>query len=139
MKQFLVLIVALLVATSALGQDLLVKRNGEQMRVKVLKITKKSVQFVRHGTELPVYTLPVTDIAYIEYPLGDRDTFDKEEKTSSAPAPAPKAEVEDSTSKAERVHGPVQPLVERQAIEYKTYTIGEIYDKDGIKGGVALL
>lgn len=139
MKQFLVLIVALLVATSALGQDLLVKRNGEQMRVKVLKITKKSVQFVRHGTELPVYTLPVTDIAYIEYPLGDRDTFDKEEKTASAPAPAPKAEVEDSTSKAERVHGPVQPLVERQAIEYKTYTIGEIYDKDGIKGVVALL
>ena len=68
MRAFLILLSALLLSASASAQDLLVKQNGEQMRVKVLKITKKKVEFVRFGTELPVYSLPISDIAYIEYP-----------------------------------------------------------------------
>ena len=80
MKAFILLIAALLMANSVMAQDLLVKRNGEQMRVRVLKITKKKVKFVRQGTELPLYTLPISDIEYIEYPMGDRDTFGRDVK-----------------------------------------------------------
>lgn len=89
MRAFLILLSALLLSASASAQDLLVKQNGEQMRVKVLKITKKKVEFVRFGTELPVYSLPISDIAYIEYPLGDRDTFGREVAPTNKSAQEP--------------------------------------------------
>ena len=66
MRTFMIFLATMLFAFSASAQDLLVKRNGEQMKVKVLKITKKKVEFVRFGTELPVYSLPISDIEYIE-------------------------------------------------------------------------
>ncbi len=143
MRSFLVLVAAVLIANSAVAQDLLVKRNGEQMRVKVLKITKKKVQFVRHGTELPVYTLPITDIDYIEYPLGDRDTFGREPST---PQKVAEAQPTPQKQELERWHGAVAtpkapanpepaPTVE-QAEEL--YAVGDIYNKNGVKGIVAL-
>lgn len=145
MKSFWVLAVALLVSVSASAQDLLVKRNGEQMRVRILKITKKSVQFVRFGTELPVYKLPVSDIEYIEYPLGDRDTFNKpvvkEEKTKEV-ATTPSTP---STKQPPKMwHGAVPaPQAPEKPVATESnetiYSIGEIYDKDGVKGVVALL
>ena len=97
MRAFVILAAALLLSGTAAAQDLLVKRNGEQMRVKILKITKNKVQFVRHGTELPVYSLPVSDIDYIEYPMGDRDTFGKSKEQ-------PK---ENSQTLPPKWHGPV--------------------------------
>ena len=145
MKAFLVLVVALLCSVSVSAQDLLVKRNGEKMNVKVLKITKKKVQFVRHGTELPVYTLSTSEIDYIEYPMGDRDVFNK-----SAVAAQPKDTAPQATSgeKPERWHGPVPPhngvfeavvLPQEAKKEADTYSIGDIYEKDGIKGIVVKL
>ena len=142
MRRIMLFIAVLLLANAAMAQDILVKRNGEQMKVKILKITKKSVQFVRHGTELPVYKLPVSDIDYIEYPMGDRDTFShnaKAQKTTTSPA------------KTDKWHGSVPPPkgssialqpVEKHNAESskeKIYSIGEIYDKDGVKGIVAVL
>ena len=146
MRTFTIFLVALSITISTSAQDLLVKRNGEQMRVKVLKITKKKVEFVRFGSELPIYTLPVSDIDYIEYPMGDRDTFNMSqpqpstvEKTESAPTPTPAETVE-------RWHGAVPSpnpnapaTIKIAESEEQTYTIGEIYEKDGVKGVVALL
>ena len=125
------LAVALLVSGSAIAQDKLVKRTGEEMKVRVLSVTKTKVKFVRQGTEAPVYTLPVSDIDYIEYPTGDRDTFGV---AKVAPKEVSKVEVK-------KWHGPVPgpdgrlavPLEEVLAKE-KNYTIGEIYNKDGVVG-----
>lgn len=124
---FVVLAVALLVSSSAIAQDKLVKRTGEEMKVRVLSVTKTKVKFVRQGTEAPVYTLPVSDIDYIEYPTGDRDTFGV---AKVAPKEEPK-----------KWHGPVPgpdgrlsvPLEEVLA-EEKSYNIGDIYNKDGVVG-----
>ena len=142
MRTFLILVATLLTVNSVVAQDLLVKRNGEQMRVKILKITKKKVQFVRHGTELPVYTLPVSDIEYIEYPMGDRDVFNK----SSVSAQAKEATAETAEEKKfVRWHGAVPSpdgvsvIVQEADQEVKTYSIGDIYEKDGIKGVVVKL
>ncbi len=139
MRTFTILIATMLFAFSASAQDLLVKRNGEQMRVKVLKITKKKVEFVRQGTNMPVYTLPVSDIDYIEYPLGDRDTFSKSEKVAT-----PVQESVTTTSSAanpEMWHGAVAPPDNSgaKAELVRRYSVGEIYEKDGVKGIVALL
>lgn len=125
------LAVALLLAGGAMAQDKLVKRTGEEMKVKVLSVTKTKVKFVRQGTEAPVYTLPVSDIEYIEYPTGDRDTFGA---TKVAPKVVSKEEVK-------KWHGPVPgpdgrlavPLDEVVAKD-KSYNIGEIYNRDGVVG-----
>lgn len=140
---------ALVVVSSASAQDLLVKRNGEQMRVKVLKITKKNVEYVRHGTELPVYKLPVTEISYIEYPMGDRDIFDKslaEAKSQVTRTPStPPAKTTDNDKIEGLWHGPVPPpqggqiKVEVTPPDAHRYSVGEIYNKDGIIGIVTML
>ena len=166
MRNFTIFLVALSLSLSASAQDLLVKRNGEQMKVKVLKITKKKVEFVRHGTELPVYTLPISDIEYIEYPMGDRDTFGRKvevntptvkepEKWHGAvptpegvvvveykPQSSPEQTPEEQTPK--RWHGAytgpaVDKVVVTKPAEEEIYGIGDIYDKNGIKGVVVML
>ena len=144
MRTFTIFLVALSVAFSTSAQDLLVKRNGEQMKVKVLKITKKKVEFVRHGTELPIYSLPISDIDYIEYPMGDRDTFGKskeEPKVVQEKSPA-----QEKSKAGELWHGPVPSPTEKIPLHVTTkgedgyrYTIGEIYNKNGIKGIVIVL
>lgn len=144
MRAFMILVAALMIANVATAQDLLVKKNGEQMRVKVLKISKKKVQFVRQGTEFPVYTLPTSEIKYIEYPMGERDVFDSEvEQPKSKPAEVTPI-VNDSIGKM--WHGPVPPpqiatpsVHEESASSEHRYAVGDIYNKDGIKGIVAVV
>ena len=161
MKRFMIFAATMLLAFSTSAQDLLVKRNGEKMNVKVLKITKKNVEFVRHGTELPLYKLPISDIEYIEYPMGDRDTFGRNVTTErpaskepekwhgSVPTPDGKKVVEyvpksNAEQTPKRWHGavPHKPIqsVEVKPVENETiYGIGDIYDKNGIKGVVIML
>lgn len=111
------LILALL-TLSVSAQDLLVKRNGEQQRVKVLEVSKKRVKYVRYRTDAPIYTLPVNDIEYIEYLDGEREYFGK--KGSSSPKPTVINIVTHNTVTAE-------PTAE-------LYSIGSLYEKDGVKG-----
>ena len=164
MRKFTIFVVALSMAFAVSAQDLLVKRNGEQIKVKVLKITKKKVEYVRQGTELPVYSLPISDVEYIEYPTGDRDTFGRnvEPKTTTqnepkmwhGPVPTPdgklsveyqpqtQTETEQQTPK--RWHGAYTgPAVEKVVVEQpsngEVYSIGDIYNKNGLKGVVIML
>ena len=161
MKRFMIFAATMLLAFSTSAQDLLVKRNGEKMNVKVLKITKKNVEFVRHGTELPVYKLPISDIEYIEYPMGDRDTFGRNVTTEqsatkepekwhgSVPTPDGKKFVEyvpesNAEQTPKRWHGavqhkPIQSVEVIPAEDETIYGIGDIYNKNGIKGVVVML
>ena len=160
----MILVATLLAVNSTVAQDLLVKRNGEKMKVKVLKITKKRVEFVRHGTELPIYTLPISDIDYIEYPMGDRDTFGRtvnSEQTSQTeptkwhgPGKNPEGQLyvevdlpdkpEQPTQQSPTMwHGavtskPVERVV-KPAEDKTIYAIGDIYDNNGVKGIVVML
>ena len=171
MRTFTILIATMLFAFSASAQDLLVKRNGEKVKVKVLKITKKKVEYVRYGTELPIYSLPISDIEYIEYPMGDRDTFGRDVKSEPASQTAPKewhgpvptkdgrlfvevevpkqqnqtatqSQTEEQSPK--RWHGavshkPIESVIVKPAEDETIYSIGDIYDKNGIKGVVVML
>lgn len=144
MRNFMILVAALMIASVATAQDLLVKKNGEQMRVKVLKINKKKVQYVRQGTEFPVYTISTSEIKYIEYPMGDRDTFDNEVEAPKSQPAVETPKTNDSIGKM--WHGPVPPpqlatppTVEETTSTVHRYSVGEIYEKDGIKGIVAVV
>lgn len=164
MRVFLIIVAVLLSPMVASAQDLLVKRSGEQMKVKVLKITKKKVEFVRQGTELPVYTLPISDIDYIEYPTGDRDTFgrkveaetttQKEPEKWHGPVPTPDGKVaveatftennKQSEETPKRWHGahtgkPIESVEVHSSANDEVYNIGDIYDKNGVRGVVVML
>ena len=164
MRAFMIFVATMLFAFSASAQDLLVKRNGEQMKVKVLKITKKNVEFVRHGTELPIYKLPISDIEYIEYPMGDRDTFGRTKTSEPTAQTEPKkwhgpvptkdgrlfVEVEVPANQEQPdkqpvmwhgavSHKPIQSVEVKPAEDETIYSIGDIYDQNGIKGVVVML
>ena len=89
------------------AQDLLVKRNGERLKVTTLEITTQCVKYVRYNTKLPVYTLPIAEIEYIEYSDGNRDTFNKSTATETK----------------QSVSG-----------NYEIYDIGSYYNKNGVEG-----
>lgn len=128
-----ILITAFLVAVSAQAQDLLVKRDGTSVRVTVLEVSKKKVKYVRFKTDAPVYTIPVGDIDYIEYPDGDRDTFG----AKPADTAAEKAEMQ-------KWHGPAKPPVALDAVQntavddLPVYNAGDIYSRDGVTGLVVI-
>ena len=93
-------------ALNATAQDILAKKNGDKLKVKVLEVSETRIKYLRHNTESPIYTLPLTDIDYIEYTDGSRDTFN----TTPAAAPA------------------------TPAVTDALYEIGSFYDRDGVQG-----
>lgn len=96
-------------ALNASAQDILVKKNGDKLKVTVLEVSESRIKYLRHNTQAPIYTLPITDIEYIEYPDGARDTFSTPPITATTPAAAP-------------------------AATDALYEIGAFYDRDGIQG-----
>jgi len=128
-----ILTAAVLAAVSAHAQDLLVKRDGTSVRVKVLEVTKKKVKYVRYKTDAPVYTIPVGDIDYIEYPDGDRDTFGVKPVDTAA-----------AKEELQKWHGPAKPPVALGAAQsaasenLSQYNAGDIYSRDGVTGLVVI-
>lgn len=96
-------------ALNASAQDILVKKNGDKLKVTVLEVSESRIKYLRHNTQAPIYTLPLADIEYIEYPDGARDTFSATPVTATTPAAAP-------------------------AATDALYEIGAFYDRDGIQG-----
>lgn len=87
MKRALICLVALLFGGLSLAgaQDLLVRRDGQRLKVLVTEISPETVRYKRFtNPDGPTYVLPVGEVSYIEYPNGERDEF--------APAPAPALE-----------------------------------------------
>lgn len=88
MKRALICLVALLFGGLSLAgaQDLLVRRDGQRLKVLVTEISPETVRYKRFtNLDGPTYVLPVGEVSYIEYPNGERDEF------APAPAPAPVA------------------------------------------------
>lgn len=88
MKRALICLVALLFGGLSLAgaQDLLVRRDGQRLKVLVTEISPETVRYKRFtNPDGPTYVLPVGEVSYIEYPNGERDEF------APAPAPAPVA------------------------------------------------
>jgi hypothetical protein len=89
MKKILVILVALLGSMSMLkAQDIIVKRNGDEIKAIVLKVSSTEVEYKKFGSSSNViYTLLKSEIFMIKYADGDKDVF-KEEAAPAAAAPA---------------------------------------------------
>lgn len=150
MKRLLTLLLMLVGAWSAMGQDRIVKLDASSVEAKVLEISPEEVSYKRFtNLEGPTYRLPVTQIAYIVYANGERDDFNPLSATDAstqAPAVAPTSpanaatasDTPTATTPVETTAGTPSATTVSSAPRYilKTYAVGDYYDYDGVKGVV---
>lgn len=126
---------------TAAAQDLIVKTDSTKIEAKVVEITPENVRYKRFSNpEGPTYVLPVVEIHYIRYANGETEYY-----TRSIPA----TPLTPATPVAERPAAPTAPaapaaseaMAQTPGGQYvlKEYEIGELYDRDGVKGIVCLL
>ena len=122
---FLLLLAAFCGVLTAAAQDLIVKTDASRIEAKVVEITTDAVRYKKFSYPAgPTYVLPVKQIAYIRYANGETEYY-----AESVPA----AEL----TPAE----PAEGTETRGGEEYvvKRYEIGELYDRNGVRGIVCCL
>lgn len=90
MRSFLLLLLLLLLGPLAHAQDLLTKRNGEEISVKVVEITPAEVRYRRADNPTgPLITIWKSDVFQIRYANGSLEMAPPPVPVYAAPAPAP--------------------------------------------------
>jgi hypothetical protein len=79
---------AMLLAASALGQDIIIKKNAEEIEAKVVEVTDTHVKYRKFSNQSgPIYNVPKNEVLKIKYENGDTDTFvTRANPATSAPA-----------------------------------------------------
>lgn len=108
MKKTLLALALVIFMLPAYAQDIITKKNGEDIKAKVLEVTKSEIQYKRfESPEGAIYTMDKADIVMIRYKDGTKDLFIHEES----------------------VVKPKLPSVEQHAIPGKGSTTPKIEDK----------
>lgn len=77
----LLLITLNFLVISGLAQDLLMKRNGQEINCKVLEITPEVIKYAKDTISLlPVYSIYINDVLLIKFKDGSKETFDNNQK-----------------------------------------------------------
>lgn len=127
-KKAILLLAALCAVAVVVAQDRIVKRDAVQIEAKVLEIDAQTVRYKRFSNlDGPTYLLAIAEVDYILYANGEKEQFDAPATQSVSATPA-----EPSTSDVPEM---------RLGDEYvlKQYEIGDLYDRDGVKGVVCEL
>lgn len=132
-KTIILTLIFLCGAAMATAQDLIVKTDNSQVEAKVTEITSAEVRYKRFSNpDGPTYVLPVGNIRYIQYPNGEKEIFTSE--TSAATIPAiPLTPASEAVSAATIPATPLTPAI-AVAPASKAYVVGDLYDKDGLRG-----
>lgn len=68
---------------NAFAQDIITKKNGEEIQAKVLNVNDTEINYIKWTNQNgPTYTIAVSEVFMIKYENGEKDIFNKE--TSSA-------------------------------------------------------
>ena len=87
-KIFLLLSMALVAVLDAFAQDIITKRDGEEIQAKVLSVNTDIIEYKKWSNlEGPVYSIAVSEVFMIKYQNGEKDVLPQakqkaEEKTS---------------------------------------------------------
>lgn len=110
---------------SAAAQDLIVKTDASKVEAKVTEVTTEAVRYKRFSNpDGPTYVLPVAEISYIQYANGEKEQFNAPKTIPATPlTPAQ----------------PVQPTQAATTPGARAYEVGELYDRDGVRGVVCWL
>ncbi len=76
MKNFLSVMCLLITFVGASAQDLMIKNNGDEIKVKVLEITNDNVKYKKHtNIDGPLYTVSKSEVKEIIFENGDKEVF----------------------------------------------------------------
>ena len=96
MKRLITLfIIALGVAFSAAAQDIVTKKDGTDIRAKILEVNLDNIRYKSFSNlEGPTYTLPLSEILMIQYANGEREIINQSAPVPQQPAGQTYATVE---------------------------------------------
>lgn len=94
MKTISILIISFLITTAAIAQDIIILKNGAEIKGRVTEISIEQVKMKRaDNPNGPVYAISKEDVFMIRYENGDKEMFNGDKKAPQtvviAPAPAP--------------------------------------------------
>ncbi len=79
MKKVIILAVLLTTFLNVHSQDLVIKKDGSEIRAKVLEVTKTEIKFKKFDNlDGPLYTELISDLLMIRYEKGQNEVFQKE-------------------------------------------------------------
>ncbi|MDR0798263.1 MAG: porin family protein [Dysgonamonadaceae bacterium] len=85
MKKSILVLLCLCISSILYAQDIIIKKNGEEVRGKVVEITDYSVKYIKEGSETGIRRIvPVSEVLKIQYENGDQDFFQEETTTPSS-------------------------------------------------------
>jgi len=107
MNKTLFAVVAIFFAITATAQDIVILKNGDEIKAKVESVSKTEITYYRQDApEGPIYSVPASDVFMIKYQNGTKDIFN------------------DSTAAYEYPYPSVS----------KTYAVGDWFDESGVTG-----
>ena len=77
MKRKLLVYTLLCFSFSVFSQDILTKKDGTEIQVKITEIGIDEVKYTRFGSTSPIYTLLKSEIFMIKYEDGSKELFDE--------------------------------------------------------------
>jgi len=81
------LLAACIFSVGASAQDMIIKKNGDEIQAKVLTVSDSQVNYKKWSNQDgPTYILPCTDIFMIKYTNGDKDVFGYDSQTEKEEA-----------------------------------------------------
>lgn len=76
MKEYIVLSMLLIVALSVVAQDVVVKKDGSTILVKVLEVNQDNIKYKKHSNPNgPTYIIDLDEVLSVNYENGEKDDF----------------------------------------------------------------
>ena len=108
-KQILVLICSLIFMSNLLAQDIIVKKNGDEIQARVLEVAASKIKYKKFDNkEGPAYTIDKKDVFMIRYENGTKDVFN--DSNTSGPTGARVSTKSRNTSDLPRASFNINPL-----------------------------
>lgn len=86
--KFILVVFSTILAFNVLGQDIIVKKNGDEIKAKILEVNTSEIKFQKSDNlEGPIYTEFKKDIFFIKYKNGTKEIISNLETSPNPPQP----------------------------------------------------
>ena len=83
-KIIFVTLTALFTFTFCYSQDVITKKTGDDLQVKIIEVGQSEIKFKKHDNqEGPIFTISKSDVLIVRYANGTKDIFDQENKKAN--------------------------------------------------------
>lgn len=126
MKQIKLLFASLIICSSLYSQDLIIKKNGDEIKAKVLEVALKIIKFKKQdNVNGPTFEILKSEVFMIKYDNGTKDIINQIETITSS-----KAEEKDDTDPTETNNKKILAFTDK----HRSTTI--VYGLSALFGGI---